>query len=143
MQQLGEFVVNHWVLFAALTVILALLIANLASGLGAASGQLSPPDAVRLINREDAVIVDLREAGEFNRGHILNAVNVPEARLNERLTELRKYRDRPVIVYCAAGNTAARAAAALKKAGFTKLYSLRGGIGAWQQDNLPIARGKP
>jgi rhodanese-related sulfurtransferase len=141
MQQLAEFVANHWVLSMTFVALLAALAGNLMGGMGAAA-QVGTAEAVRLINREDAVVIDVREAAEFQQGHIANAVNIPMARLGERLAEVRKFNERPLLLCCDAGHTSMRAGAVLKKAGLGKLFSLRGGVGAWRQDNLPIARGK-
>jgi len=142
MEQFGEFVTNHWLLFAALVVITVMLVSNLTSSIGAAGRQLNPSQAVRLINREGAVVLDVREAKEFGAGHIVSAINVPESKLTERLKEIDHYRDQPVLLCCGTGMVAGRAGGALKKHGFSKLFALKGGIAAWQQENLPLTREK-
>ena len=95
--------------------------------------------ATHLINREDALVVDVREPGEYGAGHILGARNVPVARLGES-GDLGKRKERPLILYCDSGDRSGKAAAALKKQGFTRVVNLSGGIGAWQQAGLPVEK---
>src|SRR5436853_6589234 len=93
--------------------------------------------ATQLINREDALVLDVRDPGEYGAGHILGAKNLPLSRLDAGGAEIAaKRKDKPVIVYCDTGNRAAKAAAALKSQGFAKVVSLSGGLGAWQQAGL-------
>ena len=138
--QWTQFIAHNALLFAALAAILIMLVNHELSHLAGAANMLAPAAAVRLINRDDTVVVDLRETADYNAGHIRSALNVPEPKLKERLAELSRYRERPLLLYCSMGQTAVRASKTLKAAGFTQLYALKGGIGAWQQDNLPLAR---
>jgi rhodanese-related sulfurtransferase len=101
-------------------------------------GSVSPQEATLMINRQDAVVLDARAAEEFGKGHVLNARNVPLAQLEGRTGELQKYKAKPVIV-CEDG-TRSSAAAVLRKMGFEKVYTLAGGLGAWQQAGLPVER---
>jgi rhodanese-related sulfurtransferase len=103
---------------------------------------LSPLEATLLINREDAIVVDVRDQGEFDQGHLPNARHFPLADLERRVTELEKFRDRPLIFYCASGTRTVKAIAALKKAGFEKLYNLRGGLYEWEKAGQPTTRKK-
>ncbi len=96
--------------------------------------------ATQLINREDALVVDVREPNEFAAGHVLGAKNVPLAKLDASGADLAKKKDRPVIVYCESGDRSAKALAALKKHGFTRVANLSGGMGAWQQAGLPVEK---
>lgn len=98
-------------------------------------------EAVQLINRRDAVVLDVRETGDFAAGHIANARHLPEAQLNERIGELEKFKARPIIVACRTGNRALSVAAALRKRGFAEAVALRGGIAAWQQASMPLQKG--
>jgi len=100
---------------------------------------VSTAQATHLINREDALLVDVREPGEFGAGHILGARNVPLARI-EGSGDLAKRKDKPVIVYCEGGERAAKAAAALRKLGFSRVVNLNGGLPAWQQAGLPLEK---
>ena len=99
---------------------------------------VNPTQATQLINREDALVVDVREPGEYGAGHILGARNVPLARIGE--APVAKKMDKPVIVYCDTGNRSAKAAAALRSQGYARAVNLAGGLGAWQQAGLPVEK---
>jgi rhodanese-related sulfurtransferase len=97
--------------------------------------------ATHLINREDALILDVRDPGEYGSGHILGAKNVPLSRIDAAGSEIAaKRKDKPVIVYCDSGSRSAKAAAALRSQGFSRVVNLSGGLGAWQQAGLPVAK---
>jgi rhodanese-related sulfurtransferase len=100
---------------------------------------VSTAQATLLMNREDALVIDVREPGEFGAGHILGARNVPLAKMDGS-GELAKRKEKPVIVYCDGGERAAKAAAALRKLGFSRVVNLHGGLPAWQQAGLPLAK---
>jgi rhodanese-related sulfurtransferase len=138
MEQLLPFVGNHPVLFGALAAVAVLLILNEMSGVVTGEKRLSAVEAVRLINDRQALVVDVRAAGDFKKGHILNAVNIPQPKLAERLNELGKDLARPIVVYCALGGVSAQAAHAIKKAGYTEVYPVRGGLNGWLGANLPV-----
>lgn len=138
MQQFIEFFGNHLFLFAAFATVLLLLVANEVHGTMTGGKRVGPMEAVRMINDREPVIVDLRPAADFKKGHVLNALNIPLAKLEERAGDLGKDRSRPVLVYCALGSSSGEAAARLRKLGFTEAYPIRGGINAWMQSNLPV-----
>ena len=104
--------------------------------------QLTPVEATLLINREDALTVDVRGETDYEKGHLPNARNMPATDLERRSKELEKFRARPLILYCNSGATSAKGISTLKKAGFEKLYSLRGGLYEWEKAGYPIARKK-
>ncbi|HEX6736406.1 MAG TPA: rhodanese-like domain-containing protein [Azonexus sp.] len=106
-----------------------------------AGNALSPAAATQLINREDACIVDVREADEFAAGHLPEARNIPAGKLAERLGELEKFKDRALLVCCAAGMRSNKACAELQKGGFTKTYALAGGVDAWVAAGYPLKKG--
>ena len=101
---------------------------------------LTPTEAVLLMNRSNAVVVDVREATEYAQGHIADAKHIPLAQLGERLKELTRYKDKPVLLHCQGGVRSAKACDLLAKNGFTKLYNLQGGLNAWQQAKLPVVK---
>ena len=96
--------------------------------------------AIELINRQDALVLDVRDAGDYGAGHILGAKNLPLARIEEGAGEIGRKKERPLIVYDDGGERAARAAAELKKLGFTQVANLSGGLGAWRQAGLPVEK---
>jgi rhodanese-related sulfurtransferase len=140
MERLPEFFSNHSSLVLAFVVILGMLIWTLWQGAGRGLKKLSPMDATQLINREDAVVLDVRSDGEFNQGHIVNAVNIPQKSLDEQLSKLEKYRDRPIITTCRNGQTAVGVGNRLRKNGFEQVYNLAGGLLAWEGANLPLVK---
>lgn len=102
---------------------------------------VSPAEATQLINRENALVLDVREPDEFAAGHIPDAINIPVAKLAERIQELDKFRSRPLVVCCLSGMRAGRACSELKKQGFEQLNNLSGGIDAWIGANYPVKKG--
>jgi rhodanese-related sulfurtransferase len=99
---------------------------------------LSPAEATLLMNREDALVLDVRETGEWSSGHITGARHITLAQIDKRLSELDKFKEKPIIVVCATGNRSSSACGQLKKHGFGKVYSLGGGISAWRDASLPL-----
>ncbi len=140
MEQLPEFFSNHSSLTMAFVVILGLLIWTLWQTAGRGLKKLSPMDATRLINREDAVVLDVRPDGEFTQGHIVNAVNIPQKSIQDQLAKLDKYRGRPIITACRNGQSATGVGNTLRKNGFDPVYNLAGGLIAWEGANLPLVK---
>ena len=136
MDQLIDFAGNHLILVGAFFFVSAMLIVNLMQGGG--SKTVLPIQAVQLLNREDALVLDIRSTTDFEAGHIINARNIPLADLKSKLDELKKSKDRPLVVCCATGTTSGPALRELTAAGFEQVYSLKGGIAAWRNDNLPL-----
>ena len=101
---------------------------------------VNPSQATHLINREDALVIDVREPAEYGSGHVLGAKNLPLARLGTLGADIAKRKEKPVIVYCDGGERSAKAAAALRRQGFTRVASLSGGLNAWQQAGLPVEK---
>jgi len=102
--------------------------------------QLSPVEATLLVNREDAVVIDVREQGEYAQGHIPNARHIPAGEIERRSKEMEKWKDHPVILCCATGARSNSAAGALRKTGFNRIYNLRGGMMEWQKAGQPVSR---
>ena len=132
------FVVQNWAL---------LLIAFVSGGLllwpgiarSARSG-ISPENAVQLINREKAVVVDVSEAEEFAAGHVTNARNIPVAEFEQRLPQVVKNKTLPVVLVCATGARAQRVLAQAKTLGYEKAVVVAGGLRAWKEANLPVEK---
>lgn len=102
---------------------------------------ISPSDATLLVNRENAVFIDVRSATEFASGHVPDAINIPREKIVERIAEIEKFKDRPLILNCASGMRSSSACGELKKRGYEKVFNLSGGVGAWAQAGLPIKKG--
>lgn len=102
--------------------------------------QLDTTQAVRLLNDENTVVVDVREANEVSAGKIKGARHIPLGQLATRVGELEKFKDQPILVYCRSGNRSAMAANTLTKKGFTNVNNLAGGVGAWETANLPLSK---
>lgn len=139
MEQLIEFAGNHTFMVAAFLAILSLLVWNLISDPGS-KGAVDATGATILINREDALVIDVRPMADFNQGHIVGAKNIPMNGFKNQLTQLEKHKDRTVIVSCRSGNQSQAACKILRGAGFSKVFNLRGGIMGWQSANLPVTR---
>lgn len=103
---------------------------------------LGPAALTALVNRENALVVDLRPVSDFEKGHIPGAKNVQMSQFDPENKQLAAARALPVVLVCKAGQTSADAAKRLRKAGFERVYVLDGGIGAWQQADLPLAKGR-
>ena len=102
---------------------------------------INPTEATLLINREEALVVDVREAHEYAVGHLPDARNIPLKDLQARVSELEPHKDKPLILVCASGVRSGQGCAQLQKLGFTRLKNLDGGIHAWEKAGLPIKRG--
>ena len=139
MGQLSEFIGNHLVLSILFLIILSLLIQNLFADFKQGGSSVEAAEATRLMNREDAIMLDIRNTAEFSDGHIINATNIPYSEFDNRSSDLEKIRDKPVIVCCKTGTSANLAVTALNKLGFEKIYRLKGGIEGWKHASLPLA----
>jgi rhodanese-related sulfurtransferase len=133
-----SFVLENWYLFVVALVSGGMLLwPALADNIG--GERVSPADAVRLINREKAVLIDVSEPAEYAAGHAVGARSVPMSGL-ETSRELPKNKALPLVVVCPTGARAARAVAILKKLGFENAQALAGGLAAWRAANLPTEK---
>lgn len=135
-----QFVINNWYLFVALGVILFLLAAGPISQRMYGIKNANAAQTVQLLNRENGVVVDVCEPKEFTAGHVPSAINLPLSSLKDRLRDLDKHKNKPVIVSCRSGNRSLKGAVILRKHGFTTVYNLAGGLQAWERDNLPVEK---
>lgn len=133
-----EFIQQNWYWAALAAVSGTLLVVTSVRG----SRGISPAQATQLINRNDAAVIDVRDASEYAAGHLLNAQHIPLGELDKRLGELDKLKDKPVILNCQTGGRSASACDILRKAGFTQVHNLEGGIAAWEQAGMPVSRNK-
>ena len=141
MEQLSEFVLNNLLLFAALVVVMVMLIKAELDHQANKGSFLSPSMATRLMNNhDDVLIIDIRTAADFKKGHIKGAKNMPLSDFAKGVDGLSDDKDKPVLIYCNSGNTVTRAIKLLKNAGFEKVNNLDGGIAAWKEANMPLAK---
>ncbi|MBK7501812.1 MAG: rhodanese-like domain-containing protein [Polaromonas sp.] len=133
-----EFIAQNWMLFfIAIGSAFMLFLPQLQ---GAAGSNLTASEAVQLINREKAVVIDVCEPTEYANAHIVGAKNIPLSRLEGQLAATVKNKETPVILTCASGMRSRRAVGIAKKLGYEKAQSLSGGLGAWRSANLPIEK---
>ncbi|VAW52628.1 hypothetical protein MNBD_GAMMA06-1164 [hydrothermal vent metagenome] len=141
MEQLSEFVVNNLLLFAALAMVLVMLIKAELDHQANKGSFLSPSMATRLMNNNsDALVLDVRTEADFKGGHIKGAKNIPLNDFASKLESLADYKNQSILIYCNSGNTVIRAIKQLKKAGFAKVNNLEGGIAAWKEANMPLSK---
>lgn len=134
--QLIEFASNHYVLtgsFVGLAVLL--LVTELRKG----GKSLTSRELTARVNRDEAVVLDIRPSKDFSGGHIVDALNIPYDKVSSRIAELEKHRAKTIIVVDAMGQHAGTVARELKKAGFSAA-KLAGGIASWRGDNLPVVK---
>ncbi len=140
MAEFIDFAIRHWYLFLGLFVVLGLLVGGEVLRKLRGVNAVNPTQALQLINHEDAVVVDIRDLSEYKKGHLPEARHIPLRELDQRLKELNRFRQKPIIVYCLTDTRASAAGGKLKKAGFESVHSLRGGLAAWQNASLPVTK---
>jgi len=138
MNQILEFIINHWVLCGLLVGLIVTLIYTESLKRGAS---VSLHEATRVMNQEEGVVVDLRGAQEFAEGHIAGAINVPYAELGSRISELDKHKDSAIVLVCKMGQHSATASRSLKEAGFSNVRRMDGGMAEWNNANMPTVKG--
>lgn len=130
---------NIWVFLAA-CFSGAMLMWPLVGGRLSGVKEVGIAEALQLINHKNALVLDVREENEFKTGHILNSRLIPLGKLKERIGELERYREQPIVVVCRSGQRTNAACVLLGKQGFSLVYNLAGGILAWQKANLPLEK---
>lgn len=142
MSQYLEFVTNHWDLFLALAIILFMLAGSAFGARLRGYSNVEASDAVRILNHDDAVMLDVREDSEVADGHILDAIHIPLGKLKNRMDELANLQQKPIIVSCRSGHRSSVACGQLRKNGFETVYNLKGGVMAWKNAGLPLQNKK-
>jgi len=140
MDQIVEFTGNHSILVYSFVAVAGLLAWNLIAD-PAGKHMLTPAAVTAMVNHEDAVVIDVSSMDEFKRGHIINAINIPLNGFKNQLNQVNKHKEKPIIVTCRSGSRASAACKVLRNAGYERVYNLKGGILAWQNDNFPVKRG--
>jgi rhodanese-related sulfurtransferase len=142
LDRLLEFAQLHPIAFAALAALTVALVANELSRLMTGYKRLTPATLTALINRDDALVIDVSAATDFDKGRIAGSKNLPLAQFDPAHKLFGGKTDRPVALVCRTGTGSADAAKRLLRAGFTQVHQLEGGLVAWQQAELPLVRGK-
>ena len=130
-----QFLGEQWVLVAGLMMVLTLLVLHETRKAGPS---LSISEAVQLVNSEGGVFLDIRDAADFARGHITDALHIPAAALAGRSAELEKFREKPVVVVCKMGQSSGPATKTLRSQGFSRAQKLAGGMMEWDAQKLPV-----
>jgi rhodanese-related sulfurtransferase len=139
MNRFFEYAANHPFLIAATALLALIAIALEVRQRVRGSTAIGTGDAVQLAN-QGALLLDVRGDEEFASGHIIDAKHIRGSDLAASADTLKKYREKPIVVYCESGAMSATAARVLKAKGFAKVASIKGGLQAWRQDNLPLVK---
>lgn len=142
MEKLIPFITKHWLLAGAFVLAFIWLIIEEAKQKGSSGNRVSPNQAILLINREHARVVDLRDSNLFSEGHIVGAENIPAADWDKKLQSLEKDKTEQFVLVCNSGQKAQIYAGKLRKLGFKKVVVLTGGMMAWKNANLPLIKSK-
>lgn len=142
MEQVYEFIGNHPILSGAFIILLIAWIGWEIARIGRKWRELDSLAAVRLINQDDAVVIDVSNSTDYAKGHIVGAMNVTQSRIESGNKELLKLRERPVLVYCKNGQNSPAVANKLVALGFTQVHVLAGGLAQWLADQQPVSRAK-
>lgn len=132
-----EFVAQQWTLVAALAAVVAMLIFHESRKSGPS---VSPQQAINLVNAENGVFLDLRDAAEYKAGHIVEALNIPATKVEARIGELEKHKSSPIILVCKMGQQAGAAGKLLRANGFERVYKMSGGMMEWSNLQLPTVK---
>ena len=129
-----EFVSQQWLLVAALSAVVFMLFFHESRKSGPS---LSPQQAISMVNAQGGVFLDIRDAGEYKKGHIVDAMHLPAAKLESRIAELEKHKNNPIILVCKMGQTVSAAGKTLRANGFEHVYKMTGGMMEWSNLQLP------
>lgn len=140
MSQLVEFAGNHPFWVVSFLVVLSLFLYSLYKEQSKAYQNVSVDQLTRLVNQQNAQVIDVRSKEEFDQGHIVNAVNLPMDEITSGKAKFDKLKKKPVVVYCQIGKISLAASQQLTDAGFEQVFNLKGGINAWLSDKLPLSK---
>lgn len=140
MQVFIDFLVNHWALAAAFVCILIVLIQAEYDSIQGGAAAISPQEVITKINKHSAVLIDLRDNFQFQKGHITGARNIPLTNVSDMLEKLRKYQSKPIILVGGSVQQASNIAKELKNQQFESVFLLKGGLEAWKSEDLPLSK---
>ncbi len=140
MEHVLEFLVEHWALTGTF-VLLLLWLSQVSTGKVVKGVEmLTPGECIQKINKEQGVLIDIRDESKFGQGHIVNSINMQLSLLESDTKKLQKYKTKPIIMVCQLGQPAVKAAKIMKDNGFETVFCLKGGIQAWVADELPLVQ---
>ncbi len=140
MEKLPEFIANHLILVTLFVAILSMLLWNLLGTAMMGVKHISTAELTQMVNKNKALLLDIRSQDAYNNGHIIDSLHIPTAEFESRIKQLPGKADRPVVIYCAHGTDSAKACRLLRMQGREQVYMLRGGLHSWQSANLPIVK---
>ena len=138
MDQIVNFLFDEWPLTIALVFIIILIVRSFLEPMLTGLKDIKPQDAVRIMNEDNTLVLDVRVEKEYQEGHILDSTHIPVGALESRIKEIAERKNEPVVIYCQSGMRAKQAGGILKKHGFETMYNISGGLNAWINANLPI-----
>lgn len=143
LQELMLFIDRHLILSVAwLALLVGVIVVCLSSYLSKVK-EITPTEAIMMINNQQALVIDIRAEEEYKKGHIIGAMNLEKNKIkNHKIDQLEKYKARPVIMVCAHGVSSLTFAKQMYTMGFQKIFSLKEGMSGWNKENLPLAKGK-
>jgi len=139
MDRLIEYITHHPYMVGAAVLALVVVITYESRIQTAAFASISSQDLIRLMN-QGALVLDIRKPDEFEQGHVNGAKHLASDQILKAGDSFKRFKDKPVVVYCESGSLAAAAVRQLNEQGFTKAFTLRGGFAGWRAENLPIAK---
>lgn len=139
MQDLIQFFLNHWLLSSLLIILIILLIFEEARTKGI-MGKINPQQVIEILNKQNGIVIDIRPREAYQSGHIVGAVNIPQADLEKEFSKIKKYEKQPIILVCDNGQKSAVLAMNLKKQGLEQVHVLNGGLQAWKTAQLPLVK---
>ena len=135
MLEFNLFLIDYWYFSVPLFFFLFLFAY---SEMNKGSKKIEPNELTHLVNKENAILIDLRKKEDYDNGHIMTALSYPHQEFDNQMHELDKFKERPIILVCDMGRNSANIGEKLKKAEFEKTFRLNGGMMTWAQENLPV-----
>ncbi|MEX0616052.1 MAG: rhodanese-like domain-containing protein [Methylophaga sp.] len=137
MENLGEFIINHWILSTLFVVLLYLVFSDVLTRKLSGVQSITVNEAVTLVNQQKGCFVDIRDSEAFTKSHIADSINLPQAEMDNHLGKLKKT-EQPLVVVCDSGQRSRAAAKQLKAKGYTNVSVMSGGLHAWREAKLPL-----
>lgn len=140
MKQFLEFVVNHWILWSLFLLTIVVIVFEEIRGRIQGIARVQPSELTSMINRNEPLVIDVRDSNSYLKGHIINSINIPHNQIDSSLDKIKQHENKPIILVDAVGQTAPIEGAKLKHKITNDIHFLSGGIRAWQQAGLPLTK---